>query len=59
MNIVCEHCKESTQEKDFKRFDINFFEKKIYWLCSLCKKMNTLDLSRDDGGPYPRIRIRK
>ncbi|MAG24392.1 hypothetical protein CMI47_02335 [Candidatus Pacearchaeota archaeon] len=59
MNVVCEHCKESVVEKNFKRFDINFFEKKIHWFCLKCKKINTLDLSREIGGSYPRIKIRR
>jgi len=59
MNIVCEHCKQSVEEKDFSKFDINFFEKKIYWLCSLCKKMNSLDIGRKTDGPYPRIRMKR
>jgi uncharacterized CHY-type Zn-finger protein len=59
MNVVCEHCKQSVEEKDFSKFDINFFEKKIYWLCSLCKKMNSLDIGRKTEGPYPRTRVRR
>tara|TARA_Y100000034_G_C6784559_1_gene350897 strand:- start:193 stop:372 length:180 start_codon:yes stop_codon:yes gene_type:complete len=59
MNVVCEYCKQAMEEKDFSRFDINFFEKKIHWYCSMCKKLNSLEFSKKDGGPYPRTRIRR
>jgi len=59
MNMFCEHCKESSREEDFKRFDINFFEKRLRWFCPLCKKTNTLDLKKDIAEPYPRTRVKK
>jgi len=59
MNIFCEHCKESSKENNFDRFDINFFEKRIRWFCPLCKKMNTLDVNKNIMKPYPKTRMRK
>ena len=58
MNVVCKHCKESRKEESMDRFDINFFEKKIFWMCPCCKKMNSLDLNNPGGEPYPKIRMR-
>ena len=37
--------------------EVNFREKKIYYMCKECKKINELALEKNNLGPLPRTRI--
>lgn len=52
---VCGFCGNHDNENSVIEF--NFREQKIYSLCSQCKTMNELDLSKNPSSPYPKTRI--
>ncbi len=51
ISCICEYCKHNEKEVFM---EINFFDKKIYWYCPYCKKMNTSVLSQGECKPYPK-----
>lgn len=36
--------------------EFNFGDSKVYWLCSACKKMNSMDFSKPLPPAYPRTK---
>ncbi len=52
INCVCEFCKSETANPII---EINFFDKKIYYVCKDCKKMNTLKLE-ERNFKYPKVK---
>ena len=42
IQVVCAHCKNNDTEPSL---EINFKDKKIYYVCSKCRKENEIDLN--------------
>ena len=53
--MVCEFCANHDNRKCC--LEINFIDKKMYYMCSKCKKINTLDFSLFKPAPYPKSRL--
>lgn len=52
---VCEFC--NNHDKDSISLEFNFRDKKIYYYCNNCKKMNSLELLTAKNQPLPRTRL--
>ena len=50
--MVCGYC--ANHDNKGCRMEINFIDKKMYYLCTECKKVNELDFSLIKPAPYPR-----
>ena len=53
---VCGFC--GNNDTKNTRVEINFREKKIFYKCSECKKVNEIELGKDQPPPYPKSKIR-
>ena len=54
ITCVCERCKH--HNKDNFSLEINFSDKKFYFVCSECKKMNMMEVDAVKSKPLPKIR---
>ena len=54
---VCAFC--NTSNRDNATLEFNFKDRKIYYFCGTCKKMNDFDLSKDFMPPMPKTRLVK
>lgn len=52
ITVVCEYCRENDKDPVL---ELNYKEKKLYYLCPKCKKENVIKL-QPDIQPLPRIR---
>ena len=50
--LVCGHCANHVNKGNL--VEINFVDMAMYYKCTKCKKMNTLDFSLMKPKPYPR-----
>lgn len=58
IKVVCGKCQETTDLLDSKAsMEINFNDKKIYFICPSCRKMNEMKLY-EDHKDYPSVRRR-
>jgi len=56
INCVCGHCGHHDNDTGI---EINFREKKIFWYCPECKKMNELLIAAEKTAPWPKSRTRR
>lgn len=54
ISLVCGHCANHDNRRSI--LEINFVDMIMYYTCSKCKKMNTLDFAAIRPKPYPKIR---
>jgi Zn finger protein HypA/HybF involved in hydrogenase expression len=53
--FVCGHCRH--HHYGSAAIEFNFYDKKIFYLCPQCKKMNAIQFGKDMPPPYPKIGI--
>lgn len=60
ITVVCGFC--NAHESENALIELNAREKKIFFMCNKCKKMNEIRLGRspqEEAPPYPKIRLGK
>lgn len=55
VRCVCGHCGNNDNKNAIIEF--NFQEQKIIYLCSQCKKENSIQFGKEKSTPYPRIGV--
>lgn len=54
---VCEFCNNHDNENAI--IELNFREGKLMYLCSACRKENSVIFGKDQPAPYPRSSMRR
>lgn len=52
---VCGHCGNNDRERAIIEF--NFQEQRVIYVCSKCKKENSMLFGKDKSQPYPRMGV--
>lgn len=52
---VCGHCGNNDKKKAI--IELNFMEQRLIYVCSECKKENSLPFGKDRPPPYPKMGV--
>jgi len=56
LRFVCGFC--GNHDTENASFEVNYRDKKFYYLCSKCKKSNEMEFARTTLPPLPKISVR-